>query len=34
MKILFDLNNKYPSVEFCYKNRGKLKFDKFEIYNP
>lgn len=40
MKIIFDLKNKYPSVELCYNNKaviirywGGLKFDKVVIYN-
>lgn len=39
MKINFDLENKYPSVEFCYKNKavmitywGGIKFTKSVIY--
>ena len=39
MKINFNLKNKYPSVEFCYKNKavlirywGGLKFDKVVTY--
>jgi hypothetical protein len=35
MKMIFDLHNRYPSVELCYNNKsviirhwGGLKFDK------
>ncbi len=40
MKINFDLKSKYPSVEFCNKNKcviirywGWFKFDKVVMYN-
>jgi len=40
MKILFNLKNKFPSVEFCFKNRaviirywGGLKFNKITIFS-